>query len=101
MIANRNQRDSLADRLDHARTLVAQHGGGVPRRIGSRGGVEICVADAAGDQTHEHLAGGGIGKIDLLHHQRRPKLLQHRSSHLHREPSIGECNDSVTKAPHE
>ncbi len=41
------------------------------------------MADAAGEQAHEHLAGPRPGELDVLHGQRRPELLQNRSSYAH------------------
>ncbi len=46
-------------RLDDAGALVAEHGRRVAGRVGARRGVEVGVADAAGDEPHEHLAGRG------------------------------------------
>ena len=42
------------------------------------------MADAAGEQAHEHLAGAGPGELDVLHGQRRPELLEDRSTNSHR-----------------
>src|SRR5205814_7486448 len=66
--------------------LVAEHGGGVARRIGARGRVEIGVADAAGPQLHKHLALGGRSQLHLLHLERLAELLQHRGAYLHASP---------------
>ena len=56
VIAGRDRGDALADALDHARALVAEHGRRVAGRVGAGGGVEVGVADAAGDEANEHLA---------------------------------------------
>ena len=41
------------------------------------------MADAAGEQAHEHLAGPRPGELDVLHGQRRPELLEDRSTNSH------------------
>ena len=51
------QRDAVADLLDDARALVAEHARRVAGRVGARGGVEVGVTDPAGDEPDEHLAG--------------------------------------------
>ncbi|GAC1437163.1 MAG: hypothetical protein NVSMB51_10270 [Solirubrobacteraceae bacterium] len=42
------------------------------------------MAHAAGLETHQHLAGPGIGELDVLHHERGTELLEHRGADLHR-----------------
>ena len=73
-----SERDAVADPLDDAGALVAEHGRRVAGRIGARGGVEIGVADAAGDEPHEHLPGPGLGEVELAHDERRSELLRGR-----------------------
>ena len=42
------------------------------------------MADAAGDEADQHLAGARLGQLDLLHGERLAELLEHRGPHLHR-----------------
>ena len=56
VVAGRERVDAGADRLDHAGALVAEHGRRVAGGVDARGRVEVGVADAAGDQPHQHLA---------------------------------------------
>ncbi len=74
---------SVADRLDDARALVAEHRRRVAGRVGAGGRVEVGVADAAGDEPDQHLARAGLGEVELLHDERLPELLEDRGSHLH------------------
>ena len=62
VVAGRDERDAVADTLHHARPLVTEDAGGVTGRIGAGGGVEIGVADAAGDEPDEHLAAFGSAR---------------------------------------
>ena len=41
------------------------------------------MADAAGDEAHEHLARLRLGQVDLLHLERLAELLEHRGADLH------------------
>ena len=87
VVAGFHRGDILADRLDHAGTLVAEHARQVPGRVGARGRVKVGVTDAARVQAHEHLAAPRFTEFDLLHYQRRRELLQHRRANPHgREP---------------
>ena len=83
-VAGATERHALADRLDRAAALVAEHRRRVARRVGAGRRVEVGVADAAGEQAHEHLAGTGPGELDVLHGQGRPELLEDRSTNSHR-----------------
>ena len=76
----------VADPLDDAGALVAEHGRRVAGRVGARGGVEVGVADAAGDEPDQHLAGPRLGELDLLDGERLAELLEHRGAHLHPRP---------------
>ena len=58
-VAGRHGRHALADLLDHAAALVPEDGGRVAGGVGAGRRVEVGVADAAGQQPHEHLAGAG------------------------------------------
>ena len=73
----------VADRLHHARALVAEHRRRVAGRVGARRGVQVGVADAAGDQAHQHLARARLGQIDLLDRERLPELLEDGGADLH------------------
>jgi hypothetical protein len=83
VIAGRDGRDALADGLDDPRALVAQDGRRVARRVAPRGGVDVGVAHAAGDEPDQHLAGLRLGQIDLRHDERLAELLEHRGAHPH------------------
>ena len=83
VVAGRQRRDALADVLDDAGALVTEHGRGVAGRIGARRGVEIGVADAAGDEAHQHLSGARLGQLELPDRERSPELLEHRGPDLH------------------
>ena len=83
VVADRDVGDALADRLDDAGALVAEHGRRVAGRVGAGGRVHVGVADAAGDEPDQHLARLGLREVDLLDRQRRPELLEYRSPHSH------------------
>ncbi len=82
MIADRDVVHALADRLDHARALMTEHGRRVARRVGAGRRVHVRVADAGGDEPHEHLARLRILQVDLLDDERGSELLQHSGAHL-------------------
>ena len=90
VVAGLEQVTSGPDRLDHARALVAEHRRRVAGGVDARGGVEVGVADAAGDQPDQHLAGLRLGEVDLLDGERLAELLQHRGAHLHRTFTVGD-----------
>ena len=75
--------DALADPLDDARALVPEHRRRVAGGVGAGRRVQIGVADAAGDETHEHLARLGLGQVDLLHLERPTELLENCGANLH------------------
>jgi len=83
-VTRRQRGDALADTLDESSALVAEHGRRVPRRIDSRRGVHVGVADPARGEPHEDLARPRLGEIDLGDAQRRGELLQHGGSDLQR-----------------
>ena len=83
MVALLDGAHALAEALDDAGALVAEHGRGVAARVGARGGVEVGVADPAGLEPDEHLARAGLGQIDLLHGERGAELLQDSSADFH------------------
>ena len=41
------------------------------------------MADTAGDEPHEHLAGARLRQVDLPHDERRPELLEDSGPDLH------------------
>jgi len=83
VVARHDGRDARTDSLDDARPLMAEDGRGVARRVGTGGGVEVGVADAAGDEPDEHLARAWLRQLDLLHDERLPELLEHGCPNLH------------------
>ena len=84
VVARLDERHALADRLDDARALVAEHARRVAGRVGARGGVHVGVADAAGGEPDEHLARLRLGELDLLDDERLPELLEHCGADPHR-----------------
>ena len=70
-------------RLDDARALVAEHAGRVAGRVGAGCGVEVGVADAAGDEAHEHLAGLRFGELELLDDEGLAEFLEDGGTDLH------------------
>ena len=74
---------SGADLLDDAGALVPEHRRRVAGRVGAGGGVEVRVADAAGDEANENLARPRLGEVDLLDDERPAELLENRSADLH------------------
>ena len=82
---SRDERHAVADALDDAGALVAEHARHVAARIGPGRRVEVGVADAAGDEPHERLAGLRLGQLDVLDDERLPELLEHRGAYLHQK----------------
>jgi hypothetical protein len=70
------RRHVLADLLDDAGALVAEHGRCITRWIGSGGRVQVGVADAARDEPDERLARFRLRQVDLLDGERLPELLE-------------------------
>ena len=103
VVARGDERDALADPLDDTRALVAEHAGRVAGRVGAGSGVEVGVADAAGGEPDEHLAGLRLGEIDLLDDERAAELLEHRCANLHgaslSRAAKGEASASLLGAP--
>jgi hypothetical protein len=75
--------DAVADRLDDAGALVAEHRRRVPGGVDAGCRVHVGVADAACDEPHERLAGPGLGQVELLHDERPTELLEQGRSDLH------------------
>ena len=90
VVADRERVDALAERLDDARALVAEHRRRVARRVDARGRVEVGVADPAGDQAHQHLARARLGEVDVLDDERPAELLEHRGPDPHRQILVGQ-----------
>ena len=83
VVARRDRGDAVADRLDDAGALVAEHRRRVPRRVGAGGGVQVGVADAARGEPDEHLARLRLGELELLDLERRAELLENRGLDVH------------------
>ena len=83
VVALADEGHPVADTLDNAGTLVAEHARHVAAGIRPRRGVEVGVADAAGDETDERLACLRLLQLDVLHDERLPELLQHCGANLH------------------
>jgi hypothetical protein len=84
LVAGRDGGDVRAQLFDDAGALMPEHGRCVAGRIGPGRGVEIGVADPAGRQADEHLAGLRLGEIDLLDLKRLTELLEDSSLDLQR-----------------
>src|SRR5204862_7902299 len=76
VVARRDVLHAVADPFDDARSFVAKHSGRVAGRVSARSRVEVGVADAAGDEADEDLAGFRLGEVDDLDFERRPELLE-------------------------
>jgi hypothetical protein len=74
---------ALTDPLDDPRALVAEHRRGIAGGVRAGGGVEVGVADPAGFQADQHLAGTGFGQVHLAHLERSGELLEHGGPDLH------------------
>jgi hypothetical protein len=83
MVAQCEIAHTLAERLDDACALVAEHGRRVAGGVDTGRRVQIGVTDTAGDEPDEHLAGLRVGELELLHDERLPELLEQRGTHLH------------------
>jgi hypothetical protein len=83
VVARGDEGDVLADLLDHARALVAEHGRRVAGRVDAGRRVEVGVADAAGHEAHQHLAALGVVELDFLDDERLAEGLEHRCAHSH------------------
>ena len=79
----RDERHAVADTLDDARALVAEHARHVAAGIRSGGRIEVGVADAAGDEPDERLAGLRVGQLDVLDDEWRAELFEDGGAYLH------------------
>ena len=75
--------DAVAHALDNARAFMPKDGRRVAGGVGAGRGVEVRVADAAGDQADEHFTCLRLLERDLLDDERRPELFQHCGPNLH------------------
>ena len=73
MVAGLDGGDVVADRLDHARGLVAGDERR-RRRIEAVDEVQVGMADAAGAGADQYLARPGRGDVDLCDFERRAEL---------------------------
>src|SRR6202034_3269922 len=95
VVSGLHRAHTLADRFDDAASLMTEHRRRIPGRIDPGGGVHVGMTNTASHQAHEDLSATGIGKIDLLNHERLAKLLEHSGTHLHEaSPSGVEGSDS-------
>ena len=84
VIADPHRGDVLADRLDDAGALVAQHEGPIEREAAvAVDDVQIAVADAGGNGADQHLAAPRLVDVDLLDRQRLVHLAEDGGCHLH------------------
>ena len=75
---------SVADSLDHAGALVAEHERTIEREASeSIDHVQVAVAHAGGDGAHQHLAAPRLVQIDLLDRQRFVHFAENRGGRLH------------------
>ncbi len=79
----RSELHVLADGLDHAGALVAEHAWGIARGVDPRCGVHVRVADAARVEADKHLPGLRLAQVELLHDERLGEPLQDRRPDLH------------------
>ena len=70
-----------ADLLDDPRRLVAEDGGR-GEGVEAVDEVQVAVADAGGDDAHEHLAARGLVDVDVLDRERLIGPVEHGSFHL-------------------
>ena len=99
-----DERHALPHALDDAGALVAEDARRVPGRVGARGRVEVGVADAAGGEPDEHLAGLRLREVDLLDDERLPELLEHGGADPHagdptRRRGAGRVRDTPSAHP--
>ena len=83
VVAGRDERDTVTDALDDTGALVTEDARRVAGRVGTGGGVEVGVADAAGGEPDEHLARLRLGEIDLLDDERAAELLEDCCADFH------------------
>ena len=80
MVAGADIADIRADLLDDAGGFMAEHGGG-GRGVVAVDIVEVRLADPDGRGADQHLAGTGIGDLDLLDGERAVRAPEHGGFH--------------------
>ena len=93
-VARRDLRHALADLLHDAGALVSEHGRERHRHVPAR---VICVrvADAGGDDAHQHLPAAGLLELDLLLLERGVLLLHYQGADRHRRASSSAPRSAV------
>ena len=86
MVAGAHGRHVLANRLDDAGALVAEHDRPVGREAADTvDDMQIAVADAGRDGADQHLAPRWRVDIDRFDRQRRVRLAENGGFDLHRD----------------
>ena len=82
MVAGPHRSHGRADRLDHARALVAEDD---RQRIGERAldHLEVGVAEAAGAHLDQHVAGLERRHVERVEGQRLADLVENRGAEFH------------------
>ena len=75
--------DVVADRLDDARALVAEHHRPRAHPL-ALDDVQVGAADADRVDAHQRIAGPGPVEIDVAHDERDARRLEQRRAHPHR-----------------
>ena len=70
MIAHFDGGDTFSNGLNNATAFVAQDGREIPLGIGAGQCVGVCVADAGGNDTHQHLPFLRRGNVHFHNFQR-------------------------------
>src|SRR6266516_1172585 len=84
-VAGPKPRHTGPDLLDHAASLVTEHGREEARRVAPAHGVGVRVADAGRDQADQALAGPRALEVDLVDHERLARLPADGGADLHDE----------------
>ena len=85
MVADAHAGHVVADRLDNAGALVAEHDRPVGREASDTiDDMQIAVADPGRDGAHQHLAAQRLVDIDRFDRQRRVRLAENGGFYLHR-----------------
>ena len=79
------RRRPVADRLDDARALVAEHHRPRAHPL-ALDDVQVGAADADGVDAHERVARPGPLEVDRAHDERGARRLEERRAHPHRRP---------------
>ena len=81
LVAGGDARDALADRLNDAGTLVAEHDRCL-RVQATRQVVNVAVADACSLDAYLNLAGPGRIQVQVFKYERGTRLMHHHRPHL-------------------